>query len=217
MESPRSPPVAPFLLETPASPACANKLDNSVPQLGYRTHLKNAQTYALHNCFVFGSYVTLPFTYLSLSGNDKCIPHALDAFSSDILIQDLSIARRFAALAAHICYNKSPDIARLYCTHVFINQDRLFNTDDLTLLLTLPHLGIKLDVRHWRHVTTAFRGKISTHMHPILHYEEHSTPDLPNGHSRSMANHTYAQARPRGCGPSPLSLNPQSHTPCTKR
>jgi len=159
--------------------------------------LKNTQTYALRNCFVFGSYVTLLFTYLSLSGNAS----ALDAFSSDILIQDLSIACPFAALAAHICYNKSPDIAGLYRTHVFINQDRLFNTDDLTLgleLLTLPHLSIKLGVQRWRHITTAFRGKISTHMRPILHYEEHSTPDLPNGHSRRMENHIYAQARPRG-------------------
>jgi len=147
---------------------------------------------------VFGSYVTLLCTYLktsNLSGNDKCIPHALDAFSSDIMIQDLSIARPFAELAAHICYNKSPCVVHLYRSHLFVNQDKLFNTEDLTLgmeLLTLSHLGIKLGVRHWRHVSTAFRRKICPHMDLLLDDDDKdSIPAIQSGHSRRTENRLY--------------------------
>jgi len=184
--------------------------------------LTNTQTYPLRNCMVFGSYVTLLCTYLKtshLSGNDKCIPHALDAFSSDVLIQDLSIARPFAELAAHVCYNKFPGVVRLYRTHLFVNQDRLFDTDDLTTgleLLTLHHLGIKLGVRHWRHVNTAFRRKICPHMDLLLDDEEKdSIPAIQSGHSRSTENRLYGISQDGLVGASedflPLFLEASTH------
>ena len=160
--------------------------------------LTNTAEYPLRNCVVFGRYVTLLCTYAktsNLSGNDKCIPHALDAFSSDLLIQDLSIARPFAELAAHIYFNGSPTVVRLYRTHLFVNQDKLFQTDDLTMaleMLTLTHLGIKLGVRHWRHVNTAFRRKICPHMDQLLDDDDKdSIPALQMGHSRATENRVY--------------------------
>lgn len=160
--------------------------------------LTNTAEYPLRNCVVFGRYVTLLCTYAktsNLSGNDKCIPHALDAFSSDLLIQDLSIARPLAVLASHILSNGSPNIVRLYRDHLFVNQDKLFQTDDLTIgleMLTLTHLGVKLGVRHWRHVNTAFRRKICPHMDQLLDDDDKdSIPALQMGHSRATENRVY--------------------------
>jgi len=160
--------------------------------------LTNTPEYPLRNCVIFGSYVTLLCTYLktsNLSGNDKCIPHALDAFSSDLLIQDLSIARPFAELAAYIYFNESPAVVHLYRTHLFVNQDKLFQTADLSMgleMLTLTHLGVKLGVRHWRHVNTAFRRKICPHMDQLLDDDEKdSIPALQSGHKRGTENRLY--------------------------
>ncbi|KAF8440922.1 hypothetical protein L210DRAFT_3645155 [Boletus edulis BED1] len=63
----------------------------------------NTQTQPIHNLMVFGQHMTLHCQYSKTSammGHNKLIPHSLDAITSDILIQDLALARPFAQLAA---------------------------------------------------------------------------------------------------------------------
>ncbi|KAG6372831.1 hypothetical protein JVT61DRAFT_7249 [Boletus reticuloceps] len=59
----------------------------------------NTQTWLMHNLMVFRQHVTLLCQYSKTSGmtgHDKLIPHSLDAITSNILIQDLALARPFA-------------------------------------------------------------------------------------------------------------------------
>jgi len=57
---------------------------------------------------------------------DKLIPHALDAFTADLIVQDLAITRPFAELAVKICYSNHQDIINLYKYHLLsITLDNL--------------------------------------------------------------------------------------------
>lgn len=149
--------------------------------------LTNTDTDSVRHCVVYGGHITIPY---------KCVPYSLDAFSSDILVQDLSITRPFAELAARIIYDQNPNIVRLYRTQLFVNQDRHFNFDDLMLgleTLTLTHLDVKLGVRKWKRVKNTFLGNVCTHMYPLLEDEpdRDSISTLQSGHSQSMQHRLY--------------------------
>lgn len=153
--------------------------------------LANTDTHTLRHCVVYGSHITIPYTHFrnSIPSKEKCVPYSLDAFSSDILIQDFSITRPFAELAAGIIYDQNPNIIRLYRTQLFVNQDRLFNFDDLILglqTLTLTHLDVKLGVRKWKQVKNAFLSNVCTHMYLLQEDEPErvSNSTLQSGHSR---------------------------------
>ena len=67
----------------------------------------NTQARTTWNLMVFGHYVMLLCQYSkmsSLTGQDKLIPHGLDAVTSNILIQDLAITHPFAQIVARICF-----------------------------------------------------------------------------------------------------------------
>ncbi|KAF8803079.1 hypothetical protein BYT27DRAFT_7260412 [Phlegmacium glaucopus] len=132
----------------------------------------------------------------SITGKDKVIPHSLDAVSSDLVIQDLSIARPFAELAAYICYPHSPDIQAYYKSHLFVNNKNLFTTTDITNVLktyTLPVYDIGLGVNDWRHISAAFRRKICPGLEDIV--EDDNTQEtvqaLQSGHTRQTENRIY--------------------------
>ncbi|KAI6009128.1 hypothetical protein EDC04DRAFT_2964128 [Pisolithus marmoratus] len=75
---------------------------------------------------VLGKHVSLLCQYLkttALTGKDKLIPHALDGITSDILVQDLALARPFAEVAARACFPDKPEVVDLYRNHVFVNYD----------------------------------------------------------------------------------------------
>ncbi|KAI5993057.1 hypothetical protein F5J12DRAFT_786048 [Pisolithus orientalis] len=77
----------------------------------------NTQTQLTWNLVVLGKHVSLLCQYLkttALTGKDKLIPHALDAITSDILVQDLALARPFAEIAAKACFPDRPDVVDLY-------------------------------------------------------------------------------------------------------
>ncbi|KAI6017929.1 hypothetical protein EDC04DRAFT_2607927 [Pisolithus marmoratus] len=61
-------------------------------------------------------------------------PHALDALTSDILIQDLALACPFAEIAAKICF-ADEEVSQLYHDHLFVNFDRLFTSNDLSTVM----------------------------------------------------------------------------------
>jgi hypothetical protein len=106
----------------------------------------------MRNLFFFGKFSTILCTYSKTSAatrSDKCIPHALDGFSTDLMVQDMAIARPFAELAAHLSYQDPGPIVYLYRNHLFVNQNRLFTTEDLKAgieRLTVSHLDVKLGV-----------------------------------------------------------------------
>ncbi|KAI5996093.1 hypothetical protein EDC04DRAFT_2612803 [Pisolithus marmoratus] len=106
----------------------------------------NTQTQPTRNLAVLGKHISLLCQYLktsTLTGKDKLIPHALDGITSDILVQDLALARPFAEVAARACFPDKPEVADLYQNHVFVNYNRLFDSKDLSTILTkysLPSL-----------------------------------------------------------------------------
>lgn len=160
--------------------------------------LRNTATYPLRNLVAFGPYLSLNCTYLktsSLTGHDKVVPHALDAFSSDLLVQELAIARPFACVMAAACYPLHPNVPRLFTKHVFVNHTRLFETGDISDALqqfSIEHLNIELGVSDWRHVGTAFRRKLCPRLQVALEEDdEESIAALQMGHSRQTDNRAY--------------------------
>lgn len=160
--------------------------------------LVNSAEYPLRNLVVFGEYLTLLCTYQktsALTGNDRCIPHALDAFCSDLMVQSLAIARPFAIFAVSLIYPGQPGVIQLYQKHLFVNHAKLFVTEDITAVLqkiTLVSLGCRLGVNGWRHVSTAFRRKLCTRMDELVEQDEmESIEALQSGHSRQTENRVY--------------------------
>ncbi|KAI6043203.1 hypothetical protein EDC04DRAFT_2600380 [Pisolithus marmoratus] len=85
-----------------------------------------AVAWPTQNLVVLGKHVSLLCQYLKtteLTGKDKLIPHALDGITSDILVQDLALARPFAEVAARACFPDKPEVVDLYQNHGFVNYD----------------------------------------------------------------------------------------------
>lgn len=120
----------------------------------------------IRNLIMFGKHVVMLRTYAKtsmLTGRDRLIPHSLDAVTGDILLQDLVFARPFAEWVVSKLYPTKPEIGKLYFNHLFVKEDRLFTTDDLSTLMkryTNLHLRTELGVNAWRHITIALRRKL---------------------------------------------------------
>jgi hypothetical protein len=161
--------------------------------------LQNTPMYPLRNLVAFGAFIALNCTYSktsSISGHDKIVPHALDGFTADLLIQELAIARPFAKLMAKACYPDQPDILSLYDQHVFVNHGKLFKTDDLTNALrrfSAQFMAIELGVSDWRHISAAFRNKLCGRLQELIEddEEQESIGALQMGHSRQTENRVY--------------------------
>lgn len=149
--------------------------------------------------YMMGNHLAIICQYhktAAITGKDKLIPHSLDAVTSDLLIQDLAIARPFAELAAYICYPHDLDVQSKYHSYLFVNNKELFDTPDLTKLLktyTLPVFDTAFGVADWRHISAAFRRKICPAMNIIIEDDEtqESVQALQSGHSRRTENHLY--------------------------
>ncbi|KAG2743923.1 P-loop containing nucleoside triphosphate hydrolase protein [Suillus brevipes Sb2] len=99
----------------------------------------------------------------ALFGMDKLIPHSIDGVTADLVIQDLALTRPFAEVAAHICYSDRPAVKEMYQTNLFVNNRKLFSTDQLTATMarvSIPFLGFGLGVNSWRHISTTFKRKL---------------------------------------------------------
>lgn len=158
--------------------------------------LYNTAMYPLRSLVAFGPFIALLCTYQktsALSGYDKLIPHALDAFTSDLLIQELAIARPFAVLMTKVCNPNQPD---LFSKYVFVNTDKLFNTNDITDALrqfSTEFMGIELGVSDWRHISAAFRRKLCSRLQELVEDddEQESIEALQMGHTRKTDNKVY--------------------------
>ncbi|KAG1735322.1 uncharacterized protein EDB91DRAFT_1083776 [Suillus paluster] len=102
------------------------------------------------NLVMLGKNLTMLRTYHKsrvLSGLDKLIPHSINGVTADLMIQDLALTRPFAEIAAQICYPDKPEIKEMYQTHLFINKDKLFNTDQLSATMlreSISHISFGL-------------------------------------------------------------------------
>ena len=111
-------------------------------------NLCNTRTRSKHNLCMLGRFLSVLRMYHKsggLTGHDKLIPHALDRLTSDLLIQDLVLARLFACMAAKMCFPDQPEIHQLYQERLFVNNGQEFETSDLTSTicqLTFPHVGL---------------------------------------------------------------------------
>ncbi|KAI6139187.1 hypothetical protein BKA82DRAFT_4365200 [Pisolithus tinctorius] len=159
---------------------------------------RNTQTRPTRNLVVLGKHVSLLCQYLkttALTGKDKLIPHALDAITSDILVQDLALARPFAEIAAKACFPDRPEVVDLYRNHVFVNYDRLFDSKDLSLIMSrhsLPIMHFGLTINSWRHIQTAWKRKLGCAVEDVIEMDrEDNVEALQAGHSRSTENRVY--------------------------
>ncbi|KAF8633670.1 hypothetical protein AX17_004413, partial [Amanita inopinata Kibby_2008] len=158
----------------------------------------NTSLRSRRNLVAFGDYLAILCLYhkgSAMTGRDKLIPHAVDAFTADLMLQVLTIARPFAQIAAHLCYPNDSRRIRVYHDFLFVNMGQLFTTPDLTKIIehyTRPQIGIGIGVNAWRHISTAFRRKICNSMDELVEEDEMETVGaLQAGHSRKTENRIY--------------------------
>jgi hypothetical protein len=163
---------------------------------------------------MLGKNLTMLRTYHksgALSGLDKLIPHSIDGVTADLMIQDLALTRPFAEIAAHICYPDKPEIKEMYQTHLFVNNDKLFDTDQLSATMSresTSHLGFGLRVNSWRHISTAFKRKLGRFAEELLEEDGQDTVEaLQAGHTRATENRIY------GLSPDALAGAPEDLLP----
>ena len=134
----------------------------------------NTHTYPTCNLVILGKHVTMPCIYQKTSAitrKDKMISHSLDAVTSDILIQDLALARAFAEFAAYTCFPDKPEVKEIHCDQLFVNYQRLFNSSDLSAIMTchsLSFLQYGLMINSWRHIQIAWKHKFRCSLDDLL-------------------------------------------------
>jgi hypothetical protein len=153
----------------------------------------------IRGLYMMGNHLAILCQYhksASITSRDKLIPHSLDAVTSDLIIQDLAIARPFAELAAYICYPHNLDVQHRYHSYLFINNKKLFETTQLTQTLkryTLSVYQVGFGISDLCHISAAFRRKICPAMETIIDDDmsKESVQALQSGHSRHTENHIY--------------------------
>ncbi|KAG2030468.1 hypothetical protein BDR03DRAFT_987079 [Suillus americanus] len=180
----------------------------------YRNTKACTGTRSQRNLVMLGRNLTMLRTYHksgALSGMDKLIPHSIDGVTADLIIQDLALTRPFAEVVAHVCFPDRPAIKEMYQTHLFVNNHKLFNTDQLTATMarvSIPFLGFGLGVNSWRHISIAFKRKLGRFAEDLLEDDEQDTVEaLQAGHNRSTENRVY------GLSPDALAGAPEDLLP----
>ncbi|KAG1855255.1 hypothetical protein F4604DRAFT_1590815, partial [Suillus subluteus] len=180
----------------------------------YRNTKACTGTRSQRNLVMLGRNLTMLRTYHksgALSGMDKLIPHSIDGVTADLIIQDLALTRPFAEVVAHVCFPDRPAIKEMYQTNLFVNNHKLFNTDQLTATMarvSIPFLGFGLGVNSWRHISTAFKRKLGRFAEDLLEDDEQDTVEaLQAGHNRSTENRIY------GLSPDALAGAPEDLLP----
>ncbi|KAF8828442.1 hypothetical protein HHX47_DHR4000661 [Lentinula edodes] len=123
---------------------------------------QNTQT-RQRNLVVLSSYLTIVAMYHkagALTQSDKLLPHASDALTADLTIQDLGLARPFAQFAALECFPQSTMVHEAYRDLLFVQIGRPFEADEISEAMgkvTLQTIGVHLGMNAYRHVSIAFR------------------------------------------------------------
>lgn len=159
----------------------------------------NIPTRPFRNLVLVDEYVVLLRRYHksgALTGVDKLIPHALDAFTGSIIIQDLALLRPMAQIIAHILYPDNSAITTLYQTKLFVNKTKEFTTEQLSDSMakhSLSFLGFALTLAAWRHISIAFRRKFCA---AVMEFMENDEPRetieaLQAGHHKAIEDRIY--------------------------
>lgn len=134
----------------------------------------------------------------NISGYDKLIPHALDALTADMLIQDLAIARPFAELAIQICFPDDEEKKDLYRYNLFVANAKAFDTATITdhmHRLTRPICSFQIGVRDWRQIHAAFARKHCGQAEQLMEMGEEDTAQIRQfGHGRSVHDGIYGRS-----------------------
>lgn len=142
----------------------------------------------------------------SQTGHDRLIPHALDAFTSDLIIRDTAIARTFAQLAAEACFPGDTAVSALYKERLFVNYKSPFTTPDLTAhmsLITAKELPLGLKVNDWRHTTSGFQRKLCTLLDDLLEgSQEQQVLAEQFAHGKTIHDRVYGVSSDSLDGPS---------------
>jgi hypothetical protein len=145
------------------------------------------------NLFFLADYACMVRMYqktTAITGMDRLIPSAFDAFHADLVVQTLAIARPFALIAASVCFQNNPKILHQYASQLFMGYGKTISTDDMTgcmKRLTAAHLGAAFGVRDYRQFSTSFRRKLLKEDMDFLEGEStmESLDAQQMGHSRS--------------------------------
>jgi len=159
---------------------------------------KNTHVRPSRGLFMMGSYLAYLCQYhkgSALTQKDKVIPHAFDAHTSDMIIQDLAIARPFAQFAAFLCFPDNTSIHQMYDNYLFANFAKPFVTSDISAVLqtyTLAHVGRQFGMQDWRHISIGFRRKLATSLEELMDQDSQETIGAAQSHhSRSTENRIY--------------------------
>jgi hypothetical protein len=153
------------------------------------------------NLALLGKHVCLLVEYhksSGLTGSDKLIPHALDALTADLLIQDLALARPFAQMAAHICFPGNHEVRRLYEEQLFVNVAKPFDTNALSCIMgdiSLPIVGMALKVNPWRHINIAFTRKLCGSINDLLADDLQTVEAAQASHTRQLEERIYGLSK----------------------
>ena len=165
---------------------------------------------SIRNLVAIGPHLVMLKAYAKTSammGSDRLIPHSLDGFEADLLVQDLVLARPFAEFAIKMCWPEDNTQLSVYQFHLFVKSGKLFSTTDLSNAMskyTLKALQLRLTVHDWRHISIAWRRKLCpTH---IEFMDEDETEDHiaaeQTGHTAHTERLKYAISAEALAGPS---------------
>lgn len=131
----------------------------------------------------------------ALTGQDKFIPHGLDAFAGNMLFHSLVCALPLAQMFAAVIFPQNVAVQKVLYTHLFPNGENVYDTDHLTSSLKLVSsdcLGVSLSTSQWRQFFVAVRRKHCPDFEDILDFESVDTVGaLQAGHSRQTENRIY--------------------------
>ncbi|KAF8062577.1 hypothetical protein FPV67DRAFT_1421983, partial [Lyophyllum atratum] len=160
---------------------------------------RNIPTSTHRNFVGFALYLAMLVMYhkgTSMTQSEKLVPHAFDAVTADLIIQDLAIARPFAELAAVICYPASPSVHQVYRDHLFVNNGRLFTTTEISSIMqsySVPIVKFPIGVHSWRHICLAFKRKLAPALEQLVEEQDFDTVEARQAtHSRRTENRIYA-------------------------
>jgi hypothetical protein len=145
------------------------------------------------NLFCHDKYMAVVRMYTktnALSGRDKMIPCALDAFLANLTVQILHVARPFAILASSVCFPGSQEVVQIYGSQMWCGYGRRFKTDNVSVCMkdySVVHVGCEIQTRKWRQLSTIIRRKRTKAAFDFYETEqEMNTLDAVSmGHSRS--------------------------------
>ena len=148
--------------------------------------------------YFMGKYLAMLCQYHKGSATteeDKVIPHALDSLSADLLIQDLTIARPFAEIAAYICFPNDKEMHYQYHNFLFVNNGNLFTTPQLSAKMkhyTEIGLDYGFTVSTWRHASASFRRKLCSRIDLLVEHDAgNSITVMQSAHAQKTENGVY--------------------------